>query len=70
MLVMYLARKLTRAPLSEIGRSLGRRSHTTVLSAEAKVTEWLSAGRTMAGTRGQLNIADAVRRVQQRLGTG
>ena len=45
MLVMFLARKWTRAALSEISRTVGRKSHSTVLSAQQKVTEWLADGR-------------------------
>ena len=37
MLAMWLARKHTRAPLSEIGSYFGRRSHSTVISAQKKI---------------------------------
>ena len=47
MLVMFLARKWTRAALSEISRTLGRKSHSTVVSAQHKVTEWLADGKTV-----------------------
>ena len=42
---MYLARKYTRAPLSEIGSYFGRRSHSTVISAQKKVEAWMADGR-------------------------
>lgn len=42
MLAMFLARKYTRLPLSEIGRSFGCASHSTVISAQKKVSTWLS----------------------------
>ena len=41
MLAMYLARKHTGAPYSEIGRFFGGRNHSTVISAEKKVAGWL-----------------------------
>jgi chromosomal replication initiator protein len=41
MLAMYLARKHTGAPYSEIGRYFGGRNHSTVISAEKKVLGWL-----------------------------
>ncbi len=43
-LAMYLARKYTRAPLAEIGCYFGRRSHSTVISAEKKVEGWMAGG--------------------------
>ena len=41
MLAMWLARKHTRAALSEIGAFFGRRSHSTVISAQKRVDEWM-----------------------------
>jgi chromosomal replication initiator protein len=38
-MAMYLARELTTAPLTEIGRFFGGRDHTTVLYAYRKVSE-------------------------------
>ena len=40
-MAMYLARELTTAPLTEIGRFFGGRDHTTVLYAYRKVSEGL-----------------------------
>ncbi|MDR2642879.1 MAG: AAA family ATPase [Planctomycetaceae bacterium] len=42
MLAMWLARKYTRFALSEIGRYFGDRSHSTVITAQKKVDQWLS----------------------------
>ena len=44
MLAMWLARKFTRAAFSEIGEYFGRRSHSTVISAQKKVDHWLADG--------------------------
>ena len=41
MLAMWLARKYTRAASTEISQYFGRRSHSTVISAEKKVRTWL-----------------------------
>lgn len=41
MLAMYLARKHTGAALSDICLHFQRRSHSTVISAEKKVNQWL-----------------------------
>jgi len=44
MLAMWLARKYTRAALTEIGEFFGRRSHSTVVSAQNKVEGWVADG--------------------------
>ncbi len=44
MLAMWLARKHTRAALSEIGHFFGRRSHSTVVSAQKRVDGWMTSG--------------------------
>jgi chromosomal replication initiator protein len=67
MLVMFLARKWTRAALSEISRSVGRKSHSTVLSAEQKVTQWLANGKTLPVARGQWRVEDAIKRIEGQL---
>ncbi|HEY2412453.1 MAG TPA: DnaA/Hda family protein [Pirellulaceae bacterium] len=67
MLVMFLARKWTRAALSEISRSLGRRSHSTVVSAQHKVTEWLADGKTLHLGHGQCRVEDAIKRIEGKL---
>ena len=42
MLGMWLARKYTRAPWSEIGEFFGRRSHSTVISAHRRVEKLIT----------------------------
>ena len=70
MLVMFLARKWTRAALSEISRTLGRKSHSTVISAEHKVTDWLACGKTVSLAYGQCKIEDAIKRIETQLRVG
>lgn len=70
MLVMFLARKYTRAALSEIGQSVGRRSHSTVVSAQNKVNGWLAAGRRVPLGHGECSLEDALRKVEARLKSG
>jgi chromosomal replication initiator protein len=67
MLAMYLARRFTRMPLGEISRFFGRKSHSTVLSAESKVEHWLDAKSDVLGPRGKMAVDDALRRVRLRL---
>jgi len=69
MLAMWLARKHTRAALSEIGRHFGRRSHSTVVSAQKTVNGWV-AGQSSLEMHGKAwNVEDAIRRIEQRLRT-
>jgi chromosomal replication initiator protein len=70
MLVMFLARKWTRAALSEISRTVGRKSHSTVLSAQQKVTEWLADGKSVPLAHGQCGIEDAIKRIEVQLRVG
>jgi chromosomal replication initiator protein len=51
MLAMWLARKYTRAALSEISDFFGRRSHSTVISAQKKVE-------TLLHRHSQITVAD------------
>jgi chromosomal replication initiator protein len=68
MLAMWLARKYTRAALSEIGRHFGRKSHTTVLSAEDKVSQWLVSGKkNLLLPEGDCRLEDVVKRVELQL---
>jgi chromosomal replication initiator protein len=70
MLAMWLARKHTRAALSEIGHFFGRRSHSTVISAQKKVERWMAAGSPLDLDGRRCNIEDAIRRVEESLRAG
>ena len=70
MLAMWLARKYTRAAFSEISEYFGRRSHSTVISAEKKVNRWVADGATVQIGQGSCNVQDAIRRVETQLRTG
>lgn len=67
MLAMWLARKHTRAALSEIGRHFGRRSHSTVLSAQKTVGGWLANQSTLELSGRRWNVEEMVRRIEERL---
>jgi chromosomal replication initiator protein len=69
MLAMWLARKYTRAAFVEIGEYFGRRSHSTVISAQKQVESWVADGRKIQMGYGDCDIRDAIRRVETRLGT-
>lgn len=70
MLAMWLARKHTRAPLSEIGNYFGRRSHSTVVSAQKRVDTWVAAGSSIEFADHLWSVDDAIRQVEKRLQVG
>ena len=67
MLAMWLARKHTRAALSEIGNYFGGRSHSTVVSAQQKVGDWMGERATLRIADTQCSIDEAIRRVERKL---
>lgn len=69
-LAMWLARKYTRAALSEIGDFFGCRSHTTVISAQRKVGDWLANQYELEISDGSCRVEDAVRRIERLLAVG
>jgi len=70
MLAMWLARKHTRAALSEIGHYFGRRSHSTVVSAQKRVDQWMATGQPLQLADRTWAIDDAIRQVEQQLLAG
>jgi len=70
MLAMFLARKHTRAALSEIGHFFGRRSHSTVISAQKKVSSLMSKGAPLKLAERSWNLEEVIRRVEDCLRAG
>lgn len=70
MLAMHLARKHTRAALSEIGNFFGKRTHSTVISAQKKVNGWMQKQETLHVAGGRCTIDEAIRRVERTLLVG
>ncbi|HYW80168.1 MAG TPA: chromosomal replication initiator protein DnaA [Thermoguttaceae bacterium] len=70
MLAMWLARKHTRAALSEIGHFFGRRSHSTVVSAQKRVDGWMEEGTSVVLAEGTWNADEVIRRVERQLQAG
>ena len=52
--------KHTRAALSEIGQFFGRRSHSTVVSAQKRVDHWLADGESVELADHVFTIDDAI----------
>ena len=70
MLAMWLARKHTRAVLSEIGEFFGRRSHSTVISAQKRVDGWMAAGEPLVLADHTWDVDEAIRQVERKLRAG
>ena len=70
MLAMWLARKHTRNALAEIGQYFGRRSHSTVISAQKRVERWLAGGHSLKLADRTWEVDEAIRQVERHLKTG
>ena len=70
MLAMFLARKHTPAPLTEIGQYFGRRSHSTVISAQKAVDDWVAKHSQIVLADATWDVAEAIRRVEETLRAG
>ena len=69
MLAMWLARRYTRAALSEIGDFFGRRSHSTVVPAQRKFDGLISQhGEIIVGDQ-LCQVEEAIRRIEAKLRT-
>ncbi len=69
-LAMWLARKHTRAAYSEIGAYFGRRSHSTVISAQKQVGRWMDQQQPVLLANGTCAVDEAIRRVETQLRAG
>jgi chromosomal replication initiator protein len=69
MLAMWLARKYTRAPWSEIGQYFGRRSHSTVISAHRRVEELIRSHGQIGLEQQNRDVEEVIRRVENALRT-
>ena len=69
MLAMWLARKYTRSALGEIGEYFGRRSHSTVVSAQKKIESLVSAGAEINVADRPCQLEEAIRQVESVLRT-
>ena len=69
MLAMWLARKYTRAALTEIGQFFGRRSHSTVISAQKNVQRWIHNDTPMVTLERTWLPKDAIKQIESYLKT-
>lgn len=68
-LAMWLARKYTRAPWSEIAHFFGRRSHSTVISAHRRVEKLISSHGQIDFNDRSCDVEEAIRRLESALRT-
>lgn len=69
MLAMWLARKYTRAALSEIGEFFGRNSHSTVISAQRRVEKMITQHSRIEMANRPCHVDEAIRRLETALCT-
>ncbi|MDO4559191.1 MAG: helix-turn-helix domain-containing protein, partial [Planctomycetia bacterium] len=70
MLAMWLARRYTRAALTEIGDFFGGRRHSTVISAQKRVDGWIESGDTLSFTDSPLRVEEAIHQIEESLRAG
>ena len=70
MLAMFLARKLVRASYNEIGQYFGGRNHSTVVSAERTVREWMEEGTAIQVSADSWPLREVLDTLEQRLSAG
>jgi chromosomal replication initiator protein len=70
MLAMFLARKYTRTALSEIGEYFGKRQHSTVISAQRKVEEWLTSDDAIRVGRSTVHVREILKNLEAVLQVG
>ncbi len=70
MLAMFLARKHTQSAYSEIGQHFGGRNHSTVMSAERKVQQWLQDNAALRVASQSWTFQEIVANLEQMLLAG
>ncbi len=70
MLAMWLARRHTPAALTEISTFFGRRSHSTVLSAQRKVADWVEQGAEVTRQHARDDVRQVLKRIERNLKSG
>lgn len=70
MLAMYLARLHTQAAYQEIGHHFGNRNHSTVISAERRVKDWIEDGTEIRVASQVWSAGDLVNMLEDRLQAG
>ncbi len=67
MLAMFLARRLTQAAYTEIGAHFGGRNHSTVMSAERKISDLVKSKASVRISAQDWPISDLIAQLEQQL---
>ena len=70
MLAMFLARKHTQSAYTEIGQHFGGRNHSTVMSAERKVQQWVDENSSIQVASQKWTIGEILSTIEQQLLAG
>ena len=70
MLAMYLSRQYTSSAFSEIGDYYGGRTHSTVIAAEKKVSQWLEKDAGIALPHASYSAREVLKRIESNLRIG
>ncbi len=70
MLAMWLSRRYTSSALSEIGDYFGGRSHSTVIAADKRVTDWINRRDKIQIVNSSYPVCDMVQRIESKLRIG
>ena len=70
MLAMFLARKHTPSAYAEIGQHFGGRNHSTVMSAERKVQQWLEQNEEIKVASQTWSVGEVLQTLEQQLMAG
>ena len=54
-------------PLSEIGSFFGQRTHSTVISAQKKISSLMANGAAVNAAHGPWKVDEAIRRIEEQL---
>jgi chromosomal replication initiator protein len=64
MLAMFLSRRHTSSAFSEIGDHFGGRSHSTVIAAEKKVSQWIANGESVQLPNADYPAHEVIQRIE------
>ena len=67
MLAMFLARRLTQAAYTEIGAHFGGRNHSTVMSAEKKISDLMKSKASVRIASQEWPVSELVAQLEQQL---
>ncbi len=67
MLAMYLSRRLTQAAYTEIGAHFGGRNHSTVMSAEKKISDMMKSRASVRIAAQEWPVSELIATLEQQL---